>query len=96
MKHISIGCIVALLVTFTLSPAMAGSADYTSQRQSQEDSYEDQIANKALQDYYRNNPGSAPDSIRSKAQKKTRASSTELHKQTFGDSSNSEVWGTKK
>ena len=96
MRHILTLLIVTFVMSLSADLALAGSADYASQRQSQEDSYENQIANKAMQDYYRNTPASAPKPSAATQKKKSRTSSSNLHKKTFGDSENSEVWGTKK
>jgi len=85
-----------IILLFFAGAVLAGSSEYTSQRQAQESSYQDQIANKALQDYYREHPEQSPDVTGATRKDRSRKSSAELHKKTFGSDSNSEVWGTKK
>jgi len=92
MKHL-LAIIIAPL--FFTTQAIAGSTDYTDQRQTQESSYQDTIANQALKDYYQKNPNQTP-TTNATQKKKPRSNSGDLHRKTFGSDDSSEVWGTKK
>lgn len=86
--------IAIALPLLTALPVMAGSDDYTTQRSSQEQSYQNTIANQALQQYYKNNPEQSPN-YTGASQKKASKKKGSLHQRTWGSEDSGETWGTK-
>lgn len=95
MEKMLLTCTAVLLMT---SFAHAGTADYADEQQSYEDSYKSTMQNKVLEEYYRTHPDqvSQTDDVKKDGQKAERDGAEGLHRKTFGQGQNSEVWGTKK
>lgn len=83
--------IIVLMILCLAVPAMA--YDNADQEQAMRDSYESSTANKALQDYYRQNPEQAPNALSQQPVKRKQGKN--LYRKTFGGDQGSESWGTR-
>ncbi|WP_041720331.1 hypothetical protein [Pseudodesulfovibrio piezophilus] len=88
MKLMSAICLGVLLLP---TPGLCGTDEYSDVRESYESSATSAMQSQVLREYFNKSNGKVDEAT----VRKKRQGAEELHRKTFGDGQNAEVWGTR-